>query len=74
MEKVDIINPNIFEFTQPKLNLGQKVRLRNGYIGYVAGMIFYSDTATWSYAIYLPDHVGGGIYEVWFSTEEIMLV
>ena len=71
MEKIDIVNPGTFQFTQPKFQLGQQVKIRNDLVGHVAGLIFYPDTVTWSYGIYLPDYEGGKIYEVWYGAEEI---
>ena len=69
--KVDIINPSAFQFTQPTHHLGKRVETRNGRIGYVVGLVFYPDTATWSYGIYLADHQRGEVSEVWYDAEEI---
>ena len=71
MNKVDIISPGAFQFTQPKLHLGQSVKTRNGRTGYIVGLIFYPDTETWSYGIYLPDREGGEFSEVWYERDEI---
>lgn len=69
--KVDIINPDAFLFTQPERYLGEPVETEDGLSGYVAGVLFYPDTQTWCYGIYLPDHFGGEISEVWYEAEEI---
>ena len=70
--KVHILNSDVFQFTQPKLHLGQRVKTQNGDTGYIAGLIFYPDTVTWSYGIYLPDHVGGKFFEVWYNAEDFI--
>ncbi|MGB3614031.1 MAG: hypothetical protein WBA10_09575 [Elainellaceae cyanobacterium] len=49
---VRAVNSNGIEFTKPELSLGQKVRTRTGYVGYIVGIDFYPEDQTWVYGLH----------------------
>ena len=69
--KFYIIQPEIFQFTEPEFCLGQKVKTRNDLVGYISGLIFYPDAGGWCYWLHFPNQGDGGINEIWYVAEEL---
>lgn len=67
----NIANTKSFEFTQPELSFGQKVKAESNYLGYIVGLDFFPETKTWSYGVYLVDHFYQLIEEVWYTAPEL---
>lgn len=69
--QVKIVDTNLFQFTQPKFNLGQQVETWDGLTGYVVGLDFYPETLTWSYGIYVTGGNERLIEEIWYDAEQL---
>ena len=67
----NIANTKLFQFTQPELSFGEKVRTQHDYRGYIVGLDFYPETAEWSYGVYLVDQQYKLIEEVWYAAQEL---
>lgn len=67
----NIANTKLFEFTQPELSFGQKVKAESSYLGYIVGLDFSPEMQTWSYGVYLIDQFGQLIEEIWYTAPEL---
>jgi hypothetical protein len=70
-KSLQIKDTEIFQFTEPKFSLGQKVESEDGFTGYVVGLDFYPDTNTWSYGVYIVDGRNEQIEEIWYEAEQL---
>ena len=69
------------QFPPPQFHFGQKVRTQRGGIGYISGMVFYPDTESWNYGVYLVSSDSGkvcgdlyaGMEEIWYVSDELTL-
>lgn len=67
----NIANTKLFEFTQPQLSFGQKVKAEANYLGYVVGLDFFPESKDWSYGVYLVDQNYQLIEEIWYTAQEL---
>ena len=71
------IEPAIPQFTSPQFHFGQMVRTTDGLSGYISGLLFYPDTQSWEYSIYLTHSqngaVSGTLNEVWYTSKELTI-
>ncbi len=71
-QQLKIINSTwLFQFPHPQLNFGQKVKTKNGLLGYVVGLDFYPKLKSWTYGVYLVDRQDKLIEEIWYDAEEV---
>ncbi|MGC1392638.1 MAG: hypothetical protein WA828_00050 [Coleofasciculaceae cyanobacterium] len=70
----NIDNTKLFEFSQPELSFGEKVKTEDNFFGYVVGLDFSLESKSWSYGVYLVDQHYQLIEEIWYSTEELEIV
>ena len=69
--QVYMIQTESFHFTEPEFCLGQKVKTQSNLVGYISGLIFYPDMASWCYGLYLANQEDGGVHEIWYLAEEL---
>ncbi|MBD2057887.1 hypothetical protein H6F88_17990 [Oculatella sp. FACHB-28] len=69
---VEIVDTELFKFSKPIFNIGQKVKTSKGSTGYVVGLDFYPESKTWAYGIYFADEKDCFAEEDWCSAEQIV--
>ena len=50
--QIKAVSSQNIAFTSPSLHLGQKVRTKAGYVGYIVGIDFYPEDQTWVYGLH----------------------
>jgi hypothetical protein len=66
-----INNTEIFEFTQPELSFGQKVKTDDQHLGYIVGLDFYPETNSWVHGVYLIDPKPEMTDEIWYEPQQL---
>ena len=69
------------QFPPPQFRFGQRVRTQRGFTGFISGMVFYPDTESWNYGVYLVSSDNGndcgdvyaGMEEIWYVSDELTL-
>ncbi|MBD1995125.1 hypothetical protein H6G00_00585 [Leptolyngbya sp. FACHB-541] len=69
---VEIVDTELFKFSKPIFNIGQKVKTSKGSTGYVVGLDFYPEAKDWAYGVYFTDEKNRSIEEDWFSAEQLV--
>jgi len=67
----NIDNTKLFEFSQPELSFGQKVKTEDNFFGYIVGLDFSPESKSWSYGVYLVDQHYQLIEEIWYTAQEL---
>lgn len=69
--EIPIQQTDLFEFTQPKFAIGQRVRTRDGWAGCIVGLDFYPEHQSWTYGVYLTNREGCFLEEIWYDADDL---
>lgn len=70
----NINNTELFQFTQPELSFGQKVKTDDLHIGYIVGLDFYPETNSWVHGVYLIDRKPEITDEIWYEAQQLKVI